>query len=117
LNISTGLAKTALAAPAIAPDEPQRNIMNISGKFEEDMRWLPARDVSGRDSWGKGEIMRFEIPYEAKSNEFTPAIPTSGLAMPVSGTQILVQYSGFGVPDLCITRRSPPYALSALRCS
>jgi hypothetical protein len=24
--------------------------------------------------------------------------------------------SGFGVPDLCITRKSPPYALSALRC-
>jgi hypothetical protein len=34
--------------------------------------------------------MRFEIPYEAKSNEFTPAIPTSGLAMPVSMIQSLV---------------------------
>jgi len=52
------------------------------------MRCIPAREVSGRDSWGKGEIMRFEIPYDAKSSEFTPAIPTSGLAMPVSRLQI-----------------------------
>ena len=27
--------------------------------------------------------MRFDTPYAAKSNEFTPAIPIRGLAMPI----------------------------------
>lgn len=55
-----GLARMALAAPAIAP----------------------ARAISLRDRGGNGDINRFEIPYDANSNELTPAIPMSGEAIP-----------------------------------
>ena len=55
-----GLAKTALIAPANAP----------------------AAAVCGKVSCGKGEIKRLDIPYAANSNEFTPAIPIRGLAIP-----------------------------------
>lgn len=44
---------------------------------------LPANAVSPRESCGKGEIMRRETPYDAKSREFTPAIPMRGLAIPI----------------------------------
>lgn len=60
VRVSPGLARIAFAAPAIAP----------------------AKAISLRESWGKGEMMRFETPYAAKSSEFTPAIPINGLAMP-----------------------------------
>ena len=55
-----GLARIAFAAPAMAP----------------------AAAISLRDSCGKGDIIRFDTPYAAKSSEFTPAMPISGLAMP-----------------------------------
>ena len=56
-----GLARIAFAAPAMAP----------------------AAAISLRESCGKGDIIRFDTPYAAKSNEFTPAIPIKGLAMPI----------------------------------
>jgi hypothetical protein len=55
-----GLARTALTVPAIEP----------------------ANAISERDSCGNGEIRRFDIPYDAKSNELTPAMPMRGLAIP-----------------------------------
>jgi len=55
-----GLARAALAIPAIAP----------------------AAAVSFSDSWGYGDIMRLDNPYEAKRSELTPAMPMSGLAIP-----------------------------------
>jgi hypothetical protein len=64
LNISTGLARIAFAAPAIAP----------------------AAAVSLKESCPNGEMMRFEIPYAAKSSELTPAIPRRGLAIPEKGS-------------------------------
>jgi hypothetical protein len=60
LNISTGLARIAFTAPAIAP----------------------AAAVSLNESCPNGEMMRFEMPYAAKSSELTPAIPRRGLAIP-----------------------------------
>lgn len=55
-----GLARIALAAPAIAP----------------------AAAVSLMDSCPKGEMIRLLNPYEAKRSELTPAIPMRGLAIP-----------------------------------
>jgi hypothetical protein len=42
----------------------------------------PAAAVSFNESCPKGEMMRFEVPYAAKSSELTPAIPRRGLASP-----------------------------------
>jgi hypothetical protein len=51
---------------------------------------LPAREICGRDNWGNGEIIRLEMPYDANSREFTPAIPTSGLAMPALSSYFMM---------------------------
>src|SRR6266576_3640187 len=61
LNISTGLARIEFAAPAMAP----------------------AAAISLRESCPNGEMMRFEVPYAAKSSELTPAIPRRGLSIPI----------------------------------
>ena len=61
LNISTGLARIAFAAPAMAP----------------------AAAISFKESCPNGEMMRFEVPYAAKSSELTPAIPRRGLSNPI----------------------------------
>ena len=42
----------------------------------------PANAISFRESWGKGEMMRLDMPYEAKRRELTPAIPSNGLVIP-----------------------------------
>ena len=42
----------------------------------------PANAISFKESWGKGEMMRLEMPYEAKRRELTPATPSRGLAIP-----------------------------------
>lgn len=62
---SPGLARMALIAPAMPP----------------------ARATCCMLSSGKGEINRLDAAYEAKRREFTPAIPRSGLAMPVVATR------------------------------
>lgn len=79
LNISTGLARMALAAPAIEPGP----IVGIHVQSSTNMVYVPANAISARESCGNGEIIRLEIPYDAKSREFTPAIPSNGLAIPV----------------------------------
>ena len=65
LNISTGLARIEFAAPAMAP----------------------AAAVSFNESCPNGEMIRFEMPYAAKSSELTPAIPRRGLAIPSTSSQ------------------------------
>ena len=42
----------------------------------------PAAAISFNERSGNGDMIRFETPYEAKSREFTPATPKSGLNMP-----------------------------------
>jgi len=82
----------AFAAPAIAPDNNKNQMTSplLNLRVLGNMK-IPASEVSRRDNWGNGEIMRFEMPYDANSSELTPATPTSGLAMPISGAQISMQ--------------------------
>lgn len=42
----------------------------------------PASAISFSESGGNGEIILFDIPYDANNSELTPAIPISGLAIP-----------------------------------
>jgi len=92
LNISTGLARTELAAPAMAP----------------------AAAVSFSESCPKGEMMRFEMPYAAKSSELTPAIPRRGLAIPLNVTvRRGTGKGGGGEANLCRVPARPLSARSA----
>lgn len=42
----------------------------------------PASAVSFKESWGNGDMILRDIPYEAKRRELTPAMPMRGLAIP-----------------------------------
>jgi hypothetical protein len=56
----TGTSQVVFAAPAIAP----------------------ASAISPNERLGKGDVIYFGIPYEAKRREFTPEIPRRGESMP-----------------------------------
>ncbi len=60
IAVVPGLASTAFAAPAIEP----------------------AKAICCNERSGKGETTRLDAAYAANSKELTPAIPSSGLAMP-----------------------------------
>lgn len=52
-------------------------------------------------------MMRFEIPYEAKSSELTPAIPSSGLAIPKQVQDISFTMVAGGRMFTLVQRKEP----------
>lgn len=89
-----GLARTALATPAMAP----------------------ARAISFRDSVGYGEMIRFEMPYDANKREFTPAIPRRGLAIPIRGIKSFYIYQHAAKLPL-YSAKNPSFLIVCFRMS
>lgn len=95
-----GLARTALAAPAMDPASAICAILRS----------------------GKGLTIRFATEKAPKRSELTPAIPSNGLAIPTKFVRRSIRYcrhaerKGKGKEYPCRVLGHPPSALFALGC-